>query len=216
MVSRVSSGMRLGPNGGDAVSTGHGKPFNLTEKLINTRKKRQAQKAEQQKKKTPGDGFQPRQELEGWVRFLQKDAWWLVGQVGELKHCLLAQSSGRASSEESDDSQDDEADRGVEEMGAAKGDADDGGNLLEEAQAGEPVWGIMYHSRDVGVLSGDVACDSGYAEVVQLEECGYAVILAAGGQEWMSPSDDGGISMEELGGLLWRQRFLVERGLGVL
>ena len=53
------------------VSMGHGESSDLVKKLITTREKLRAQKIEQKKKKTLGDGFQPKQELEGWVRFLQ-------------------------------------------------------------------------------------------------------------------------------------------------
>ena len=73
MVSGISFGTRLGPNAGDAVSTGHGE---------SDLKKRRARKAEQKKKKTRGDGltFQPRQELEEIVeRFVR-----LSGLSGEI------------------------------------------------------------------------------------------------------------------------------------
>ena len=133
---------RLGPNGGDAVSPRYAESFDLAEKLIDTRKKHWARKAEQKKKKPPG---------KGWVRFLQKDAWWLVDQsmaVWTWNGTIRSRSSsttswlslrpGRASSNEGDYLQVDEVNRGVEEMGVVKGDADDGDIVLDEVLADKP------------------------------------------------------------------------------
>ena len=53
-------------------------------------------RAEEEEDPTPGDGFQPKakQELEGWVRFLQQDIWWLIGQVEELQQMLAGSVFG--------------------------------------------------------------------------------------------------------------------------
>ena len=48
------------------------------------------------------------------------DVWWLVGQIEELQQCWLAQSSGRASSDNDTYSQGGEAQWSAEEIGVSK------------------------------------------------------------------------------------------------
>ena len=187
----------------------------LVEKLVTKRAKRRARKIEQKKKKTPGDGFQPRRELEGWVRFLQQDVWWLVSQVEVLQQCWMVQSSERTSSDNDTTSQGDDVQWGAEEMEAGEGTVEGDDKFLEQVPAYKPGWEIVFHFGDEELLAEETACD-GYGEIMQLEECGYAAISADGGKEWMSPLDEEGPSDEDLGHEYFMRRFRVGRHLGDL
>ena len=109
------------------------------------------------------------------MRFLQQDVWWLVGQIEELQQCWLAQSSGKASSDNDTYLQGDEVQWSAEEIGVSEDTAEDGDIFLEQVPAEELGWEVVFHSGDEELLAEGTACD-GYGEIVQLEECGYAAI----------------------------------------